>query len=95
MYCKVFIPVIGINQLINYCGRKKVAGIKGLDIQSIPLNQKRCLTVEEFQAYMGIGRNNALRIIKKSGCGKKVGRKILVDRIAFDGWLEVASEAIL
>ena len=69
--------------------------MKGLEIQSIPLNQKRCLTVQEFQVYMGVGRNNALRIIKKSGCGKKVGRKILVDRIAFDGWFEDVSEEII
>lgn len=69
--------------------------MKGLKIQSVPLNEKRCLTVEEFQAYMGIGRNNALNIIKKSGCGKKVGRKILVDRIAFDMWMDDVSEAIL
>ncbi len=69
--------------------------MNGLKIQSIPLNEKRCLTVEEFQAYMGVGRNNALKIIKKSGCGKKVGRKILVDRIAFDMWMDDVSEAIL
>jgi len=81
--------------LIYYLGRKKAAGMKELKIQSVPLNEKRCLTVEEFQAYMGVGRNNALKIIKKSGCGKKVGRKILVDRIAFDMWMDDVSEAIL
>lgn len=69
--------------------------MKGLKIQSAPLNEKRCLTVEEFQVYMGVGRNNALKIIKKSGCGKKVGRKILVDRIAFDMWMDDVSEVIL
>lgn len=69
--------------------------MRGLKTKPIPLNEKRCLTVEEFQAYMGIGRNNALKIIKISGCGKKVGRKILVDRIAFDMWMNEVSEAIL
>ena len=69
--------------------------MKELKIQSVPLNEKRCLTVEEFQAYMGVGRNNALKIIKKSGCGRKVGRKILVDKIAFDIWMNDVSEAIL
>lgn len=69
--------------------------MRGLKTKPIPLNEKRCLTVEEFQAYMGIGRNNALKIIKISGCGRKVGRKILVDRIAFDMWMNEVSEAIL
>lgn len=69
--------------------------MRELKMQSVPLNEKRCLTVEEFQAYMGVGRNNALKIIKMSGCGKRVGRKILVDRIAFDIWMNDVSEAIL
>lgn len=78
-----------------YFGGKKAAGMKGLKTMRVPLNEKRCLTVEEFQAYMGVGRNNALKVIKISGCGKKVGRKILVDRIAFDMWMDDVSEAIL
>ncbi len=69
--------------------------MKGLKTIPVPLNEKRCLTVEEFQAYMGIGRNNALKIIKISGCGKKVGRRILVDRVAFDMWMDDVSEEIL
>ncbi len=69
--------------------------MKGLKTKPVPLNEKRCLTVEEFQAYMGVGRNNALKIIKVSGCGKKVGRRILVDRVAFDMWMDDVSEEIL
>lgn len=78
-----------------YFNGKKEAGMKELKTKPVPLNEKRCLTVEEFQAYMGVGRNNALKIIKVSGCGKKVGRKILVDRMAFDIWMDNISEAIL
>ncbi len=62
---------------------------------TVPLNEKRCLTVKEFQIYMSIGRNNALRLIKKSHCGRKVGRKILVDRIAFEQWMDATSETSL
>lgn len=61
----------------------------------VTLNEKRCLTVNEFQVYMGIGRNNALRLIKKSHCARKVGRKILVDRVAFDQWMDMMSETNL
>lgn len=65
-----------------------------MDMQSVPINQKRCLTVEEFQTYCNIGRNNALKLIKKSNTGIRVGRKILVDRVAFDKWLDtVESDA--
>lgn len=65
-----------------------------MDMQSVPINQKRCLTVEEFQTYCSIGRNNALKLIKKSNAGIRVGRKILVDRVAFDKWLDtVESDA--
>lgn len=65
-----------------------------LDMQSVPINQKRCLTVEEFQTYCSIGRNNALKLIKRSNAGIRVGRKILVDRVAFDKWLDtVESDA--
>lgn len=58
------------------------------ETRTVPLNEKRCLTVNEFQIYMSIGRNNALKLIKKSHCGRKVGRKILVDRIAFEQWMD-------
>ena len=65
-----------------------------MDMQAVPINQKRCLTVEEFQIYCSIGRNNALKLIKKSNAGIRVGRKILVDRVAFDKWLDtVESDA--
>lgn len=63
--------------------------MKDLDAQAVPINQKRCLTVEEFQTYCSIGRNNALKVIKKSKTGIRVGKKILVDRAAFDKWLDM------
>lgn len=66
--------------------------MKDLDAQTVPINQKRCLTVEEFQAYCSIGRNNALKLIKKSKAGIRVGKKILVDRVAFDKWLDLFEE---
>lgn len=52
------------------------------------LDEKRCLTIKEFQSYFSIGRNNALKLVKKSGAAIYVGKKILVDRVAFDKWLD-------
>lgn len=54
----------------------------------IPLNQRRCLTIKQFQIYMGIGRNTALKLVKKAKCAHKAGKRILVDREAFDKWLD-------
>lgn len=50
------------------------------------LDEKRCLTINEFQEYFSIGRNNALKLARQSGAIIRIGRKILVDRIVFDEW---------
>lgn len=56
--------------------------------QVIRLDEKRCLTVKEFQQYCNVGRNNAFKLIRKSKAGVYIGKKILVDRLCFDSWLE-------
>ncbi len=58
----------------------------------VRLDEKRCLTVDELQAYYSIGKNNALKLIRQSGCGMRVGKKILVDRVRLDRWLEQKAE---
>ena len=55
--------------------------------ERIRLDEKRCLTIKEFQSYFSIGRNNALKLVKQSGTAIRVGKKLLVDRVAFDKWL--------
>ena len=57
-------------------------------ISAVRLDEKRCLSVKEFQAYCSIGRNNAFELIKESQSGLRIGKKILVDRVTFDRWLE-------
>ena len=52
------------------------------------LKDKRLLTMREFQEYSGIGRNNAFRLVHELGLGIKIGKKILVDRKAFDDWCD-------
>lgn len=54
--------------------------------ERIPLNEKRLLTVAEFQQYSNIGRNNAFKIIRTAGCEIRIGKKVLVDRVLFDEW---------
>lgn len=56
--------------------------------ETFRLDEKRCLTIKEFQSYLSIGRNNALKLVKMSGAAIHVGKKILVDRVIFDKWLD-------
>lgn len=55
----------------------------------VPLNEKRLLSVEEFQIYSSLGRNTAFRLIHSTGIGIRVGRRLLVDRKKFDDWCAV------
>ena len=52
------------------------------------LKEKRLLTMKEFQMYSGIGRNNAFKLVHNQGFGIKIGKKIFVDRKAFDDWCD-------
>lgn len=52
------------------------------------LKDKRLLTMKEFQVYSGIGRNNAFKLVHSLGIGIKIGKKIFVDRKAFDDWCD-------
>lgn len=52
------------------------------------LDEKRCLTIREFQEYFSIGRNNALKLARQSGAVIRIGKKMLVDRVVFDRWLD-------
>lgn len=59
--------------------------MKNVDIS---LNEKRLLSVPEFQIYASIGRNTAFKLAKASGSRIQVGRRVLIDRSKFDNWLD-------
>ena len=55
----------------------------------VPLNEKRLLSLTEFQAYCGLGRHAALNVSIKAKCRFDSGsRRILIDRVQFDKWCE-------
>ena len=55
----------------------------------VPLNEERLLSLTEFQAYCGLGRNAALNLSIKAKCRFDSGsRRILIDRVQFDKWCE-------
>lgn len=55
---------------------------------SVPLSDKRLLSIKEFQSYSGLGRNSALKISKEANCRVNYGKRVLIDRKKFDKWCE-------
>lgn len=53
---------------------------------TVPLSDKRLLSVDEFQAYCGLGHNSSLKLATKAKCRICQGRRLLIDRIKFDEW---------
>lgn len=50
---------------------------------------ERLLNIKEFGNYAGgIGRNTAFKLAKISGARIQVGRRVLVDRVKFDEWVD-------
>lgn len=58
------------------------------ELLSVPLTEKRLLSIPEFQTYCGLGRNMALKISIEAKCRIIYGKRILIDRIRFDEWCE-------
>lgn len=54
---------------------------------AVRLDEKRLLTVREFEVYASVGHNNAYKFIQMADCGIRLGKKILVDRKRFDQWV--------
>lgn len=55
----------------------------------IPMNEKRLLSVQEFQEYASIGRNNAFKLIRQTGCEIRIGKRVFADREKFDRWCDL------
>ena len=53
---------------------------------SVPLSDKRLLSVDEFRTYCGLGRNSSLKLAAEAQCRFFQGRRLLIDRIKFDEW---------
>lgn len=55
---------------------------------SYPLTEKRLLRLDEFCAYSSLGQNTARKLAKETGIEKRIGRRILYDRVLFDQWCD-------
>lgn len=60
----------------------------GMEADCCPLNQKRLLSLKEFCVYASFGQNTARQFAKKAGIEKRIGHKVLYDRVLFDDWCD-------
>lgn len=51
-------------------------------------NSGRLLTIEQLQAYCGIGRNSAMKFGREAGAEIRIGRRVLFDRERIDKAIE-------
>ncbi len=58
----------------------------GMEPDCCCLNEKRLLSLKEFCVYSSLGQNTARRFAKKAGIEKRIGHKVLYDRVLFDEW---------
>ena len=52
------------------------------------IDNQRYLNVEDAKVYFQIGRGLLLETADKAGALKKVGRRVLIDKIKLDKYLE-------
>lgn len=82
----------------NFYQKMKDTGFTSLDGSLEPkphsLMEKRLLNIEEFCFYSGMQRKLANRFAKEIGIEKRIGRRVLYDRVFFDRWCDNNSRAL-
>lgn len=58
------------------------------------LMEKRLLNIEEFCFYSGLKRKLVSRLAKEIGIEKRIGRRVMYDRVLFDRWCDSNNEAL-
>lgn len=80
---------------VAYYQKMKSTGFLSADgskKSSYPLTEKRLLRLDEFCAYSSLGQNTARKLAKETGIEKRIGRRILYDRVLFDQWCDNHSQ---
>ena len=60
----------------------------------VPYTQRRLLGLPEFADYISLGKNRSIELAYISESVVKVGKRTLVDRVAFDKWVRAQKQAI-
>ena len=58
------------------------------------IREKRLLSIEEFCFYSGMQRKLACRLAKETGIEKRIGRRVVYDRVLFDKWCDSNNRAL-
>lgn len=58
------------------------------------LSEKRLLDIREFCFYAGLQRKLASRLAKEIHIEKRIGRRVMYDRVLFDRWCDENSRAL-
>jgi hypothetical protein len=45
---------------------------------------KRLMSIAEATVYLGLGRNSAIKYLEQIGAKRKIGRRILYDKVTID-----------
>lgn len=53
-----------------------------------PVLEKRLITLKEFCTYSSLGQHAARKLAADIGIEKRIGRKVLYDRVLFDRWCD-------
>lgn len=75
----------------NYYLQMKEGGFlsdDGAQQDSRPLTEKRLLCLKEFCIYSSLGQHAARKLASGIGIERRIGRKVLYDRAAFDRWCD-------
>jgi hypothetical protein len=50
--------------------------------------EKRMLSIEECQSYIGLGKNSTRKLMKDIGAERKIGSRCLYDKHVIDNYLD-------
>ena len=45
---------------------------------------KRLMSIAEATVYLGLGRNSAIKFLEQIGAKRKIGRRVLYDKVTID-----------
>ena len=55
---------------------------------NVALPEKKTLTCKEVCQYLGLGRNTARKIGLEAGAVRRIGRRVLYDRVTLDNYVD-------
>ena len=54
--------------------------------------ESRLMDTDELRVYLNLGRNNAMKLGEEIGARRKIGKRVLWDRVVVDKYLDSLAE---